>query len=188
MEGHSRFLQRPEKLTEAVIYLCQRSSDDPDFGETKLVKLLYYADCDTYERSGQPITGSTYLHFQHGPYPDNWNEIKGRMETRGDIAVIREVTPGGYERKRTVARRLFNPTVLSWEETAALDRQLEQFAGFNASDIVAHSHRGLGWRATKHLEQIPYQASRFSAPEKDDDLSREAQRIADEESRRRANL
>ena len=188
MERRSRFLQPPEKLAEAVVYLCKRSSEDPNFGETKLVKLLFFADCDAFEHSGTPITGSTYLHLQHGPFPENWTAIKNSMESEGDITVKTESIPGGYERKRTVANRPFRPSVFSAEEIAALDRQLDRFATFNASEIVGYSHRGLGWRATQRLEPIPYQGSRFSAPVKDDILLEEAQRIADEESRRRATL
>ena len=127
-------------------------------------------------------------HFTHGPYPDNWNEVKTSMEARGDIAVMTDVTLGGYARKLTIAQRPFNPAVLSSEETEAPHRQLERFAGFNASDIVAHSHRELGWKATEPREPIPYEASRFSAPVNDAQLSQEAQRIGDEESRRRTNL
>ena len=188
MEERSRFPQRQDKLAEAVVYLCQRSSDDPNFGETKLVKLLYFADCDAFEHSGRPITGSTYLHFQHGPFPDNWSAFKSRMESEGDITVTAESTPGGYERKRTIANRPFNPGVLSAEEVAALDRQLGRFATFNGSEIVGYSHRELGWRSTQLLEPIPYHASRFSAPVREDVLLGEARRIADEESRRRSTL
>ena len=188
MERHSRFLQLPEKLAEAVVYLCERSSEDPNFGETKLVKLLYFADCDAVEHRGTPITGATYLHLQQGPFPENWTAIKSSMESEGDIAVKIESAPGGYERKRTVANRPFRPSVFSAEEIAALDRQLARFASFNASEIVGYSHRGLGWRATQHLERIPYQGSRFSAPAKDETLLGEAQRIADEESRRRGTI
>ena len=39
------FVQDLEKLIEAALYVSERSADDPDFGMTKLVKLLYYSDC-----------------------------------------------------------------------------------------------------------------------------------------------
>ena len=44
MEGRSRAPETPEKLTGAIIHLCEQSSEDTDFGEAKLVKLLYFAD------------------------------------------------------------------------------------------------------------------------------------------------
>ena len=188
MEERRRFEQQPDKLAEAIIYLCQRSSRDLNFGETKLVKLLYYADCDAFQQIGEPITGSMYLRYPNGPYPENWNDIKHGMERAGDIDVSVEDLPGGYERKRTVANRPFRPGVLSDDDIAALDRQVERFSKFNASEIVAYSHRELGWRATQAYEPIPYEASRFLAPVIDAELIEEANRIVDEESRRRADL
>ena len=188
MQERRQFAQQPEKLAEAVVYLCQRSSGDPNFGETKLVKLLYYADCDAYQRTGEPFTGSTYLHYPNGPYPERWTNIKDRMEMAGDIAVAAERVPGGYERKRTMAQRPVKPGVLSEEEIASLSRQIERFAAFNAGEMVTYSHREVSWRATQAYEPMPYELSKFSAPEVDYYLIEEAKRIADEESRRRTNL
>ena len=186
MEERSRSSITPEKLAEAVIHLCKQSSEDPNFGEAKLVKLLYFADCGAFENSGEPITGSTYLHLQNGPHPEHWAAIKSGMESEGDITVKTENAPGGYERKRTVANRPLRPGILSAEEIAELDRQLARFAPFNAGEMTGYSRRTLGWRATQPLEQIPHQGSRFSAPVKDAALLEEAQRTLDEESRRRA--
>ena len=188
MQERRQFVQQPEKLAEAVVYLCQRSSGDPYFGETKLVKLLYYADCDAYQRTGEPFTGSTYLHYPNGPYPERWTNIKDRMETAGDIAVATEEVPGGYERKRTMVRRPVKPGILSEDDIAALDRQIERFAAFNAGEMMTYSHREVAWRATQAYGPMPYELSKFSAPEVDDYLIEEAKRIIGEESRRRADL
>ena len=186
MEGQSRSPKPPEELAEAILYLCEHSSEDPNFGEAKLVKLLYFADCDAFERRGTPITGSTYLHLPNGPFPEDWAEVRSRMESDGDITVQTESAAGGYERKRAVANRPLRPGALSEEETASLDRQIARFAQFNAAEMVSYSRRGLGWRATQHPEPVPYQGSRFTAPVKDGALLEEAQRTLDEESRRRA--
>ena len=69
MAEYIRFFTNPDKLSAAIVYLAQRSLHDDHFGETKLVKLLYYADCAAYHRTGEPITGTTYIRMDHGPYP-----------------------------------------------------------------------------------------------------------------------
>ena len=186
MEGRSRAPETPEKLTEAVVYLCQQSSEDPDFGEAKLVKLLYFADCDALERRGASITGSTYLRLPNGPFPKDWDTVMNGMESGGDITVQTENGPSGYGRKRALANRTPRPGVLSEEETASLDRQIARFAQFNAGEIVSYSRRGLGWRATVPRGPVPHQGSRFSAPVKDAILLEEAERVMDEEAKRRA--
>ena len=74
------FQLRRDKLIEAIIYLSERSADDPNFGVIKLAKLLYYADCAAYLKHGAPITGVTYLHFPHGPYPEHWYKVRREMQ------------------------------------------------------------------------------------------------------------
>ena len=71
MDSPENFESDRAKLIEAVIYLSEISLDDPNFAVAKLVKLRYYADCESYIRHGKPLTGATYLHFPHGPYPEN---------------------------------------------------------------------------------------------------------------------
>ena len=188
MAKPEHFYQHRGKFVEAVIHLCARSAADPDFGETKLVKLLYYADSAAYQGQGAPITGTTYLHFPNGSFPANWYTIKDAMERNGEIEFLLESLAPGYERKRPVAKREVKAGVLSGEEITVLDDQIERFAGFNASDLVALSHRELGWRVTGDREAIPYESSKFSAPERDDKLIQEARRIATEDARRWAKL
>jgi uncharacterized phage-associated protein len=188
MERRRHFTQHRNKFTEAVIHLCTRSIDDPDFGETKLVKLLYYADSAAYQADAEPLTGTTYLHFPNGPFPANWYTIKDELVKTGELEIRLEPIATGIERKRPVAIRPVRAGVLSAEDVAALDQQIERFAGYNANDMVAFSHRELGWRITGDRDPIPYELSRFSAPERDDELIQEARRIAAEDARRRANL
>ena len=121
MAEPEHFYQRRWKFTEAVIHLCARSVDDPDFGETKLVKLLYYVDSAAYQSRGAPITGTTYLHFPNGPFPANWYTIKDGMERNGDIELQLENVAPGYERKRPVAKREVRAGVLSAEEIGVLN-------------------------------------------------------------------
>ena len=66
MAEYIRFFTNPDKLSAAIVYLAQRSLHDDHFGETKLVKLMYYADCAAYQRTGEPITGTTYI--PHGSW------------------------------------------------------------------------------------------------------------------------
>ena len=95
MIAQKNFSQDLGKLIEAALYLSERSENDPNFGTAKLVKLLYYSDCAAYILDGTPITGTTYLHFPHGPYPENWHRVRERMEQSGDATVLRESAGAG---------------------------------------------------------------------------------------------
>ena len=105
MEAETQFRLRQDKLIEAVIYLSEGSADDPNFSVIKLVHLLYYADCAAYLKHGAPITGATYLHFPHGPYPEHWYKVRRQMQAAGDVEVLYEDSYDGHHRYRLLPNR-----------------------------------------------------------------------------------
>ena len=140
METENQFKLHKDKLIEAVIYLSERSADDPNFGVIKLVNLLYYADCAAYLKHGAPITGATYLHFPHGPYPEHWYKVRREMQAAGDVEVVYEDNDDGHHRYRLLPKRTVKPAALTDAECAILDEQREKFALFNTAGISEHSH------------------------------------------------
>ena len=185
MEGKISFPLQWDKLAAAVVYLAERSRHDDAFGETKLVKLLYYADCAAFQRTGKPITGATYIHMEHGPYPENWQPIRRRLESEGAIRVIAENVAGGYQRHRAIAGASARAEALSDEECTFLNEQLRRFSDFNAAQIEEYSHDELGWHITTQGEVIPYETSGIRRPGPPDEETkargrRIAKRIRDE--------
>ena len=167
MEAHDSFEPRQfavdfQKLTAAVIHLIEGSRSDPNFGETKLVKLLYYADCASFWRCGKPITGNTYVHYQFGPYPLDWYQYKAEMQRSGAVSVEKEVVYGVYPRHRWDALKAGEVEALEPEERGILDEQLRRFVHFNASAIVEYSHQELAWLATEEGQPLAYEDSGFA--------------------------
>ena len=157
------FTLQKDKLFEAVLYLAERSLDDPNLGIIKLTKLLYFADVAAYQKRGEPITGATYLHFPHGPHPKNWHKLRQEMESVGDIDVLHGHGPGSH-RYRVLPKRPARLETLSSDDCAILDEQLEKFTSFNTSGIEEHSQYGLGWLATEDGEPIPWEMSGMTDP------------------------
>ncbi len=178
------FSQDLDKLIEAALYLCERSADDPNFGMTKLVKLLYYADCSAYMQQGEPITGSAYLHFPHGPYPENWYRARAQMERSGAVTLLRESAGAHYHRYRLLPNRPANRELLSPAELTLLDEQVHRFAGFNAAAIEHYSHQEVAWRATEDGEPMDYELAGITAPPLSQNSVRRGQAIADAIRRR----
>lgn len=165
--GPETFTLQKDKLVEAVIYLAERSADDPNFGLTKLTKLLYFADAAAYRKHGVPITGATYLHFPHGPYPANWHQLRREMQAAGDVRVDYDQSQGGSHRYWLRPNRAARLEALSAADCAILDEQLDQFAHCNDAGIIEHSQYGLGWLATEDGEPISYAMSGWAAPPAD---------------------
>lgn len=156
MDRQTYFEQDQAKLIEAALYLSELSIDDPDFGIEKLAKLLYYADCDAYVQFGEPITGTTYLHFPHGPYPANWYEVREQMERQGDVEVVYGSSGAAYQRYRLLPLRNSDLESLKPTDREILEAQVSRFAGFNAAGIEQYSHQDFGWLSTEDGQPIPY--------------------------------
>ena len=164
MAAPENFEQDRSKLIEAAIYLSELSIDDPNFGMTKLVKLLYYADCEAYLQYGKPITGTTYLHFPHGPYPENWYQVREQVERNGDVEVVYETAVPGYRKYRMFPRRAAELERLSPTDREALEAQVKRFAGFNAAGIEEYSHQEVGWLSTEDGQPMPYALAGVVSP------------------------
>ena len=164
MEAKIRFPLQWDKLAAAVAYLTERSQNDNHFGFAKLVMLLYYADCAAYMRTGQPITGVTYVHMPHGPYPDDWPGIVQRLEDERAIKILKEYVPKGYWHRRPVAGGSAAMAALDEKEQGFLDEQLRKFADFSAVQIEEYSHDDLAWHVAKQGEVVPYELCGIRRP------------------------
>lgn len=168
MEGKISFPLQWDKLAAAAAYLTGRSRHDNNFGVTKLVKLLYYADCAAYGSAGQPITGATYIHMPHGPYPDNWEAMLRRLQDERVIGVLEEDIPNGQQRRRPITGVAATNEPLTERERRFLDEQLRRFADFNATQIEEYSHDELAWHVTAQGEAMPYELSGIRRPDPPD--------------------
>ena len=164
MVSPENFQQDRGKLIEAALYLSDLSIDDPNFSMTKLVKLLYYADCESFIQYGKPITGTTYLHFPHGPYPENWYRIREHMEKNGDVEILYETSVPGYQKYRLLPQRSADLERFSLEERRCLEAQVPRFASFNAAGMEEYAHQEVGWLSTEDGQPIPYALAGVVSP------------------------
>ena len=153
-----------DKLIETVLYLGEQSENDPYFGVSKLARLLYYSDCAAYILLGKPITGATYLHFPHGPYPENWYEARLKMEQSGAVTILRDSHAQGYHRYGLLTNRPANREMLAPEEIQEMDAQLERFADYSAAAIEDYSQYEAAWLATEDGQPMAYELAGISAP------------------------
>lgn len=154
--GGPRFAINLDKLAAAVAYLAERSLGDSAFGETKLVTLLYYADCAAYVRGGQPITGAAYIRRNHMPCPQDWPATERMLERKGVISAVKETMPGGGHRQCWRPAAAADTAALTDRERAVLDEQLLRFADFSAGDLERYFRDELVWYVTAPDAVIPF--------------------------------
>lgn len=151
-----------EKLRELILYVSKRCATDPDFGATKLNKILWLADSLSFARRGQPITGVAYMNQKNGPVPRPLKRIRIEMEDARQIAIERR-PKGPYVLERPVPLREANLEVFSATDIAFVDELIEILRGHDGTQLSHFSHScNLGWKLTKLGENIPYEAFMLS--------------------------
>ena len=149
-----------EKFTELLVYVAERSTDDPTFSPIKLNKILYFADVAAYRELGQPITGATYRKFDEGPAPDEMVDIRDELIATGEARLeFRRHFMGGEKRlvicgERTADREVFSPA-----ERGIVDEVLAFFHGKLDHEVADLVHRQPACAVARDREVIPYEAS-----------------------------
>jgi hypothetical protein len=146
-----------KKLEELILYIAAKCQNDPNFGATKLNKILYFSDFYHYGNHGKGITGIEYMKLDHGPAPKKLLPVSRRMQKNGDIAVQEISLSSDHKQKRVVALRDADLSVFSAEEINTVHMILDALKFKNAKDVSNLSH-GRAWRIAGLQESIPYES------------------------------
>lgn len=160
-----------ERLRELILFVAERCQADPNFGMTKLVKILFRADFESFARYGESITGTQYKKFPYGPVSQAALDVTDDMERQGDIVIMREgYSP--YLRKRVFPKEVANLERFCGRDIALLDGVIQMFYGHTAGFVSEFSH-DRAWQAAGYYEPIPYEAALLSDdPPTEDDIAR----------------
>jgi len=164
------------KFKELLLYVSERSVGDPHFGKTKLNKILYYIDFQSYGMSGEPVSGAHYVRRPYGPVPREIVRARRELEETG-AARVEAAVRFGYPQGRLVAQRPADTSVFSKSEMELIDDVLRALRGMSAVEVSELSHREPGWRVAKDGEQIPYCTVFLSSRSVTDDDLRRGQEI-----------
>jgi len=156
IRGYAHF--SPEKVAEVVRYFAKEISD---LWQTKLAKLLWYADFLHYRRHAVSITGLRYAHMPFGPGPDRYDALLQLLQESGHIV------------KRPKVQYHFEGEIIEpsadvectdphldgeeWETVRAVASELGHLTSQALSD---RSHRELAWLETGEGDLIPYSYAR----------------------------
>jgi hypothetical protein len=145
----------PQRFEDLVLFIAWTMRDDPHFGRTKLAKTLFYVDFDAYAEEGESLTGSTYEHWEHGPFPPQLYDVERKLVFEGRAGVKEPEGPGDEARliptREPIPRTPFEDWVKVFVARRAND--LAEEPSWRVEDA---SHRHRGWELTKDREEIPY--------------------------------
>lgn len=144
------------KFRELLLYVAQKSLDDPRFGATKLNKILFYSDFLAYGELGRPITEATYQRLDHGPAPVPLLAAERELESEGAAEVI-EVPRFHLKQRRLIPKRRARLAEFSAEEIALVDEVIDVLRGYTAVGVSALSHLEKAWQLVEDGEEIPFE-------------------------------
>jgi len=148
-----------QKLKALVHYVCHKlRRNPPKLGKTKLNKVLFYADFQSFLDTGESMTGETYVKFQHGPVSEHIQDVVTELEEEGALAT-RETKYHGYRKKEYIALEDPDLFLFTGEEISIADDVIDDVCRENtAASISEFSHNHI-WEAAEIGEEIPYEAA-----------------------------
>jgi hypothetical protein len=171
MAGHAGF--DSQKFKQLILYLAERSGDDPGFAATKLNKLMYFCDFEAYRQLGRSITGARYQKLPWGPAAVEFLPLQDEL-FKEELARLELRERGGYTQRVTVPLSPSDQTVFLPEELAIMEAVMEELRPYDATGSSDFSHeRSAGWNLVNEGALIPYATALVSTdPIPQEDLDR----------------
>jgi len=171
--NNDRNAESDEKLGEMLLHIAAKSAGDPKFGAVKLNKLVFFADCASFVRSGKTITGSKFMRLENGPVPKRLIPVREKLVSEGRAAIQKKPLVSGCEQHRLIA--LDPPkldSLFTAGEVALVDNLIEEFRDHTAEEISNVSHRMPAWNIAEDKEEIPIESAFILSlfPSEEDEL------------------
>jgi hypothetical protein len=171
-----------KRFEELVLYIAERTQSDPDFGRTKLAKVLFYSDFDAHRTLGEAITGAQYQNWEHGPYPPRLESAQRLLSNAGRATI--EDGGSDFDPKRIRPRPGHHADPgrvgISAEQLAIVDAWIARISGASARRIEHLSHAFPGYKMVRRNEEIPYNSSFLARSKPAESAARQAEQVARE--------
>jgi hypothetical protein len=144
-----------EKFKSLVRYICWKCENNTSLGAIKLNKVLLYSERESYLRTGEPLTGETFVKRQFGPAPIHILEILGELQNEHIIAIKDTIEYG--KRKRRFINLNSDPelSAFSKEELAIVDRVAQDICWRHTAKSISDATHDLIWDMAEMGEPIP---------------------------------
>jgi uncharacterized phage-associated protein len=154
----------PQKFEELILWIADKA---PDIGLTKLEKLLYLCDFISAEKTGAPITGEVYRHFDRGPVP---KDIKRILSAMHGAKLDQQEKPLGKNGKfiKLKPLRKCDQSKFTSAQRKTVEEVLEKFGRWSSAELVDYVHEDVTYLATARNEDIPYNLAIYRRYEKPD--------------------
>lgn len=156
------------KLSELIVYLGN-SPRVSNLGLTKLWKLIYFIDAKAVRDLGEPITGSEFIKYEHGPVPSRGDKFLKRLVKN------EEVKPS----QRSVGGKILNEirsvhdadlSVFSYEEIKLIEAVCGELGQKTAAVLSELSHKEPSWHYAEMMQKLSPELIAYGREEESDGL------------------
>lgn len=149
-------LKYRKKLIHAILFFCQSTKI---LGKTKLFKLLFFSDFQTYKELNRPLTGLPYYAWRLGPVPVSLYEEFDEMDDdlSAAIKIVPTETKNGDMLCVTPTNNVdFNKDLFTDAEIKIMNDVAKSFKNSNASEMIEAIHMtDQPWHQVYEIEESP---------------------------------
>lgn len=140
-----------DKLSEMTAFFAERLQPY----KTKMNKLLFYSDFQSYKNTGFAISGARYVAINRGPVPNNFQSIFEYQHNTQQVYVKVE-NFGDYFGERFLRShgKSFNADLFTEAELAVLEEVATRFEKTTTKEIVDLSHEELAWTENEDEKKV----------------------------------
>jgi hypothetical protein len=161
-------LTRPE-LQELISAILTIIRDRDGFAtKTKLIKLIYLADVESYRDRGEPATSLNWIFYLYGPWTNDYDQLLNEMREAGLIELHETREPGDAIIIDPVRLGDLSKLPLPVSTTVAIRQMAERWADAPTRELLDYVYfetepmmnavRGerLDFSSTKPREEVPF--------------------------------
>ncbi len=157
-----------KKLEELLVFIA-RHPGVQDLGTTKLWKLVYFIDTQALRDLGEPVTGSEFIKYEHGPVPSRGDKHLRKLSKDGAVSSEQELA-GAYRLNSIKALRDPDLDVFSPEEQRIMHEVCRSQGRKKAAALSKLSHEEPAWHYADKLQKLSPALMAYGACEDEEGL------------------
>lgn len=149
------------RLRQMILYVSARCENCKFFGATKLNKIIWKADFDSFAERHVPVTGREYLKQQFGPALREMLPVQRDMHRDNLIRFERRDFGDETVEERTIALASADMSLFSEQDLIFVKRSIAHYWEMTGTESSDESH-GIAWKTRAIGQSIPYESALLS--------------------------
>jgi Antitoxin SocA-like, Panacea domain len=155
-----------DRLRQMILYVAIRNMQAERFGLTKLNKIIWRADFESFAVRGRPVTGRAYQRLPQGPAPKEMRPLLNEMLREGAITLSETDFGDDIIERRPIAMVGPNLSNFSKDDIEFVEASIRHYWDKTGGETSDDSH-GIAWKTRGDKAIMYYELSYLS----DEDLS-----------------